>query len=108
MFPNKHSVYLHDTNSRGYFGRENRSLSSGCVRVQNPFELTEYLLEDSINWTKAKIDEVLTEAKTKNVNFKKDIYLHILYWTAWSEGDKLQFRDDIYRLDFDLYKKLRN
>lgn len=108
MFPNKHSVYLHDTNSRGYFGRENRSLSSGCVRVQNPFELTEYLLEDSINWTKAKIDEVLAEAKTKNVNFKKDIYLHILYWTAWSEGDKLQFRDDIYRLDFDLYKKLRN
>lgn len=108
MFPNKHSVYLHDTNSRGYFGRENRSLSSGCVRVQNPFELTEYLLDDSINWTKTKIDEVLAEAKTKNVNFKKDIYLHILYWTAWSEDNKLQFRDDIYRLDFDLYKKLRN
>jgi murein L,D-transpeptidase YcbB/YkuD len=108
MFPNRFSVYLHDTNSRGYFGREMRSLSSGCVRVQNPFELTEKLLHDSINWSKQKIDSVLVASKTKNVNFKQDIYLHILYWTAWSDGNKLQFRDDIYKLDAALYDKLRN
>lgn len=108
MFPNRFSVYLHDTNSRGYFGREMRSLSSGCVRVQNPFDLTEKLLQDSISWSKAKIDSVLVDAKTKNVNFTKDIYLHILYWTAWSEGNTLQFRDDIYNLDAALYQKLRN
>ena len=108
MFPNRFSVYLHDTNSRGYFGREMRSLSSGCVRVQDPFELTEKLLHDSINWSKQKIDSVLVASKTKNVNFKQDIYLHILYWTAWSDGNKLQFRDDIYKLDAALYDKLRN
>lgn len=108
MFPNRFSVYLHDTNSRGYFNRENRSLSSGCVRVQNPFELTEYLLDDSENWNKEKIDEVLAESKTKNVNITKPIYLHILYWTAWSDKNLLLFRDDIYGLDADLYKKLRN
>lgn len=108
MFPNRFSVYLHDTNTRGYFERENRSLSSGCVRVQNPFELTEYLLSDSINWNKEKIDEVLAESKTKNVNFTKPIYLHILYWTAWSDKNLLIFRDDIYGLDAELYKKLRN
>jgi murein L,D-transpeptidase YcbB/YkuD len=108
MFPNRFSVYLHDTNSRGYFNRENLSLSSGCVRVQNPFELTEYLLDDSENWNKEKIDEVLAESKTKNVNITKPIYLHILYWTAWSDKNLLLFRDDIYGLDADLYKKLRN
>lgn len=108
MFPNRFSVYLHDTNSRGYFGREIRSLSSGCVRVQDPFELTETLLQDSIQWNKQKIDSVLVNAKTKNVNFKQDIYLHLLYWTAWSEGNTLQFRDDIYNLDAALYQKLRN
>jgi murein L,D-transpeptidase YcbB/YkuD len=108
MFPNQFSVYLHDTNSRGYFERDNRSLSSGCVRVQNPFELTEYLLDDSENWNKEKIDEVLAESKTKNVNITKPIYLHILYWTAWSDKNLLLFRDDIYGLDADLYKKLRN
>lgn len=108
MFPNKFSVYLHDTNSRGYFEKENRSLSSGCIRVQNPFELTEYLLNDSINWNKEKIDETIATAKTKNVYITKPVYLHVLYWTAWSEGNQLIFRDDIYDLDNDLYKKLRN
>jgi L,D-transpeptidase YcbB len=108
MFPNRFSVYLHDTNTRGYFERENRSLSSGCVRVQNPFELTEYLLDDPENWNKEKIDEVLAESKTKNVNFTKPIYLHLLYWTAWSDKNLLIFRDDIYGLDAELYKKLRN
>ena len=108
MFPNRFSVYLHDTNSRGYFGREMRSLSSGCVRVQNPFDLTEKLLQDSVSWSKPKIDSVLADTKTKNVNFTKDIYLHIFYWTAWSEGNTLQFRDDIYNLDAALYQKLRN
>lgn len=108
MFPNRFSVYLHDTNTRGYFERENRSLSSGCVRVQNPFELTEYLLDDPENWNKEKIDEVLAESKTKNVSFTKPIYLHLLYWTAWSDKNLLIFRDDIYGLDAELYKKLRN
>lgn len=108
MFPNRFSVYLHDTNTRGYFEKENRSLSSGCVRVQDPFELTEYLIADSINWNKEKIDAIIAEAKTKNVNITKPIYVHLLYWTAWSEYNKLIFRDDIYGLDQDLYKKLRN
>lgn len=108
MFPNRFSVYLHDTNSRGYFEKENRSLSSGCIRVQNPFELTEYLLGDSVNWNREKIDETLASSKTKNANITRSIDLHILYWTAWSEDNKLIFRDDIYGLDQELYKKLRN
>jgi len=107
MFPNRFSVYLHDTNSRGYFSRENRSLSSGCVRVQDPFVLTEYLLDDPEKWTQETIKEVIDSEKTVNVTFTKNIYLHLLYWTAWSEANTLQFRSDIYNLDADLYKKLR-
>jgi len=107
MFPNRFSVYLHDTNSRGYFSRENRSLSSGCIRVQDPFVLTEYLLDDPEKWTQETIKEVIDKGETKNVSFTKEIYLHLLYWTAWSEGNTLQFRSDIYNLDAELYKKLR-
>lgn len=106
MFPNRFSVYLHDTNSRGYFEKEIRSLSSGCIRVQNPFELTEYLLNDSINWNRKKIDETIATVKTKNVIITKPVYFHVLYWTAWSEKNQLIFRDDIYDLDAELYKKL--
>lgn len=107
MFPNRFSVYLHDTNSRGYFTRENLSLSSGCVRVQDPFVLTEYLIDDSEKWPQDSIKKVIEREKTLNVTFKKDIYLHLLYWTAWSDGNTLKFRTDIYNLDADLYKKLR-
>ena len=53
-----------------------------------------------------QIMEVVNTGKTSQVNLKKDIYIHILYWTAWSENGILQFRDDIYNLDTDLYRKL--
>jgi murein L,D-transpeptidase YcbB/YkuD len=105
-FPNRFSIYLHDTNHREFFTKSERSLSSGCVRVDNPLELTEYLLDDATNWNLEKITETLQSEKTKQVNIKKEVYIHILYWTAWSEKNTLIFRDDIYNLDADLYDKL--
>ncbi|MFV8378451.1 L,D-transpeptidase family protein [Flavobacterium sp. LB3R33] len=108
IFPNRFSVYLHDTNHRDYFDKIDRSLSSGCVRVDNPLELTEYLLNDSVNWNLEKITEILQSEKTKFVKIKKEVSFQLLYWTAWSENNKLIFRDDIYNLDADLYTKLRN
>lgn len=108
MFPNRFSVYLHDTNSRSFFERANRSLSSGCVRVQNPFELAEYLLDDKTNWSLETINELIKTHKTRDVRLKRDINVHLLYWTAWSDDGKLQFRDDFYEKDFELYRLLSN
>ena len=50
-FPNDFSIYLHDTNNRGVFQRDRRTLSHGCVRVQKPFELACYMLPDAEEWT---------------------------------------------------------
>ncbi|WP_306353764.1 L,D-transpeptidase family protein [Flavobacterium sp. '19STA2R22 D10 B1'] len=108
IFPNPYLVYLHDTNNRSLFNNSFRALSSGCIRVENPMDLSEYLLDDSKNWTKDKINETLATKKTKNVNIKDNIYIHQLYWTAWMDGNELQFRDDIYKFDAGLYQKLRN
>nr|WP_314896314.1 L,D-transpeptidase family protein [uncultured Flavobacterium sp.] len=108
IFPNRFSVYLHDTNHRDYFDKIDRSLSSGCVRVDNPLELTEYLLDDAVNWNLEKITKILQSEKTKFIKIKKEVSFHLLYWTAWSENNKLIFRDDIYALDANLYNKLRN
>lgn len=106
LFPNRFSVYLHDTNHRDFFSKQVRSLSSGCVRVDKPLELTEYLMADATNWNLEKITETLQSEKTKQVKLKKEVFIHILYWTAWSEKNTLIFRDDIYNLDTDLYYKL--
>ncbi|MCI9843266.1 murein L,D-transpeptidase [Flavobacterium pectinovorum] len=108
MFPNNYSVYLHDTNHRNYFERSNRSLSSGCVRVENPLELAQHILDDSKNWSKDKIDTIIARKKTTSIRITKKYKLYQWYWTAWSEKNQLIFRYDVYNLDEDLYSKLRN
>jgi hypothetical protein len=89
-----------------FFGKQKRSLSSGCVRVQNPLELAEYLLGGETNWTVEKITEILKSKKTKYIRIPKEVNIYILYWTAWCENNTLIFRDDIYNLDAVLNKKL--
>lgn len=108
MFPNNYAVYLHDTNSRSFFDRANRSLSSGCVRVQNPFELSAYLLDDKDKWSLEEILKLVKTNKTTEVMMKRDVQVHLLYWTAWSEHEFLNFRDDLYEKDFKLYELLSN
>lgn len=108
-FRNPFSVYLHDTNHREYFNRSKRALSSGCVRVDKPFELAGKILEkEDGDWTNEKIQEMVTLGETENIYLKKTNYIHQLYWTAWMDKSGLQFRSDIYNLDKALYKKLRN
>lgn len=108
LFPNHHSIYLHDTNHRNLFGLNNRSLSSGCIRVEKPLELAGYFLSHSENWSKQKIDSVLGTRKTHYIKIKMKYNLYIWYWTAWSQKGKLQFRKDIYDYDAALYEKLRS
>lgn len=108
-FPNRHSVYLHDTNHRDYFSREYRALSSGCVRVENPLLLSEkILLNEDQGWTTKEIDSIISKKNIKTVPIKNNINVYLLYWTNWLDKDGLQFREDIYNLDKNLYTALRN
>jgi len=108
-FHNSYSVYLHDTNHKENFSKPYRALSSGCVRVQNPFKLAGYVLDkQEKGWTKDKIDEIVATGETTNVTIQKSIQVHQLYWTAWMDKGGLQFRNDIYSLDKILYTKLRS
>lgn len=108
LFPNHHSVYLHDTNHRNIFGRNNRSMSSGCVRVENPLELAQHILDVDGNWPQDRIDTIIASKKTMSFKITKKYALYQWYWTAWSKKNQLLFRADIYNLDSDLYNKLRN
>ncbi len=110
-FPNRHSVYLHDTNHRDFFVREYRALSSGCVRIENPLQLSETILkkEDEKIWNSSEIDTIINRKATKFIPLKKsNINIYLFYWTSWSNNEGLQFREDIYNLDSKLFKALRN
>lgn len=108
-FPNQHMVYLHDTNNRTMFGNTDRALSSGCVRVQNPFELAERILKmEGSAYDREKLDTMVARKKTQYISLKKQVNVYQLYWTAWKDDQGVQFRDDVYQLDKGLYKKITN
>lgn len=106
MFPNEHNVYLHDTPKRGLFSRNQRTYSSGCVRVSNPIELAEYLLK-STSWNRETIQSAWSGKKERSVRLPENIPVHILYWTAWADEDgAVHFREDIYQHDKPLERAL--
>lgn len=124
MFNNPFGVYLHDTPTKPPFSYANRAVSHGCVRIEKPFLLAEYLLTDNSNWTVdyvkvetgSKVDDknVIEEfrqkrnelrkgysyGQTTEVKLENKIPLFIDYYTAWvDKNGVLNFRDDVYRQD---------
>jgi len=100
MYPNRHNVYLHDTPSRELFSRSSRGFSSGCIRIDNPLDLAEYLLRDNPAWQRERIDRVATGTTETSIRLSRVLPVHMLYWTAWADQDgTIQFRDDIYKRD---------
>ena len=99
IFPNKHFVFLHDTPSKSLFERSERAFSSGCIRVEHPFELAELLLADK-GYDQAKIAQVLDTGKLENVYLTKPLPTLLLYWTTFTtlEG-QCNFRKDVYGRD---------
>ncbi|SHK43482.1 Murein L,D-transpeptidase YcbB/YkuD [Shimia gijangensis] len=99
MFPNKYAVYLHDTNDRSLFDRNERNLSSGCVRVEYPFELAGLLMEGDPEWSSARMQAILDGGKTVRINLPKPMPVLLTYWTAWVENQEVHFREDPYGRD---------
>jgi murein L,D-transpeptidase YcbB/YkuD len=100
IFPNKEGVYLHDTPSKSLFGRVRRDFSHGCVRVQNPSALANFVLKNQEGWTDEKITESLSSDKHHQISLSSTIPVLFFYSTAFYEqGDKLVFYNDIYGHD---------
>ena len=98
MFPNKHLVYLHDTPSKNLFEREARAFSSGCVRIEDPFEFAQLLLGEE--WDAKRIDGIIESKKTTTVKLAKPVPVILFYLTALPAFDGgFHFRNDVYSRD---------
>lgn len=107
MFPNSYNVYIHDTPSRGYFARDDRAMSSGCIRIEKPFELAELLLADSPEWPPEKIHTAMQQNRGQTASLKTPVEVLLLYLTSWTGGNgRVQFRKDIYMWDELIVKAL--
>lgn len=100
IFPNKHSVYLHDTPGRSLFNKTARAFSSGCIRIKDPTKFAEFVLRDNPGWDVEKINQVLASKKQTRVNLKEPLTTAILYWTVDALSEEgIRFYDDIYDRD---------
>lgn len=107
MFPNQFNVYLHDTPADSLFARASRSFSHGCVRVEEPKRLAEFLLRDQPEWTPEKIDAAMHAGEERTVKLAHPVPVYLGYWTARVSADGLaQFRKDVYGIDTRLTAKL--
>lgn len=111
---NKKDIYLHDTNERNLFGDGERHKSSGCVRLEQPLKLAEYLLRDQDGWSLSNITQIVPLAietqprKTIVVKLKQDMPVYLMYLTVERGSDgSIRFLRDDYGQDERLAKALR-
>ena len=109
LFPNKQAIYLHDTPGKTLFSKDKREFSHGCIRVKNPYKLSESILKNQKMWNKNvknlegdKIEEMLTTT----ITLKHSIEVLLMYWSAAADRDgNAYFYEDHYHLDPTLLKK---
>jgi murein L,D-transpeptidase YcbB/YkuD len=108
LFPNKHSVYLHDTPSKSLFSRFRRAFSHGCVRVQNPVRFAEVLMKPQFGWSQDAINARIARRRNQTIRLKTHIPIHLTYQTAWVDArGTVHFRADMYGRDARLRKALQ-
>jgi L,D-transpeptidase YcbB len=112
-FPNKYAVYLHDTNQRSLFAKEKRSLSHGCVRVQNweemAYSIVQYDYKERPGPKPSPVEDSLTswlrQKVKRSIAIKNRVPLYIRYFTCEVNDHRIRFHDDIYGEDKTLMER---
>lgn len=96
LFPNQHSIYMHDTPSKPLFSKPVRAFSHGCVRVENPRRFAELIL----GWDQSRIAAEIAGSYNQSVPLERKVPVHLAYFTAWpDEAGNIQYHGDIYGRD---------
>lgn len=101
MFPNAHSVYLHDTPDKSLFDAEQRLFSSGCIRVEAPLDLAGWLLRTTPGWDRGRLDEAVASGVETRADLAAPIPVHVVYFTAVTDRTcgRTQYLSDVYSRD---------
>jgi murein L,D-transpeptidase YcbB/YkuD len=100
IFPNDQNVYLHSTPSQALFGESRRDFSHGCIRVEDPKALAEWVLRNNRGWTRERVEVAFKAQKEQQVNLTHEIPVLIVYGTAIAKEDgQVFFFEDIYGYD---------
>jgi L,D-transpeptidase YcbB len=99
MFPNEFDIYLHDTPAGQELLQPERTLSHGCVRLERPLELAEYLLRPD-GWDRQRLERAIATGVTRDVGLTRKVPVYLLYFTAVVREDgEIELYRDPYRID---------
>ncbi len=101
------SIYLHGTPQSNLFHKAKRALSHGCIRVEKPQKLAEFVFHDPVRWTLARIESESSGTTTKHVKLDNPLPVFITYFTVFEdENHKMNFVEDIYGQDAQVWEAL--
>jgi murein L,D-transpeptidase YcbB/YkuD len=107
VFPNRDNIYLHHTPATALFARDRRDFSHGCIRVEKPLELAEFVLQDTPGWDEARIRKAMEKGESNTLKLTTPLPVLIAYGTTLVKNGLIYFYDDIYGLDRVLDAALR-
>jgi murein L,D-transpeptidase YcbB/YkuD len=98
---NEHGVYMHDTPMKPLFQQRSRPFSAGCVRVQDVFQLVEWIARFEPGWEQpGRVRAVLEQGQALDLALTRPVPVYFTYITAWAEASgQVEFRPDIYKRD---------
>jgi len=107
VFPNRDNIYLHHTPAPQLFERDRRDFSHGCIRVQAPVALAQFVLRDEPDWTEARIRQAMDKGESGTLRLKHPLPVLIAYSTVLVKGGRVFFYPDLYGHDRLLDNALR-
>ena len=102
LFPNSFNIYLHDTPAKTLFQQTNRAASHGCIRLEKPAELAQWVL----GWDAGQVESAMHGSDNRSVRVPRKIPVYIVYFTTYVRDGRLYFGDDIYGRDQALVKQV--
>ena len=106
IFPNDQNIYLHSTPAQSLFSQTRRDFSHGCIRVEDPQALAEWVLRNNPGWTRERVEAAFKAQKEQQVNLNNPIPVLIVYGTAIAKEDgQIYFFEDLYGYDQALAKQ---
>nr|WP_232897240.1 L,D-transpeptidase family protein [Pontibaca salina] len=107
MFPNKYSIYLHDTPSKSLFNHDTRAFSHGCIRLADPFDFAYALLSRQTDNPKGLFHSTLNTGRETRINIEPAVPVHLIYRTAFTgEKGRIEYRGDVYGRDARIWEAL--
>ena len=102
LFPNSFNIYLHDTPQRELFNKDVRAFSHGCIRLEKPAELAQWVL----GWDAARVEQAMHGKDNQSVKVPRPVPVYITYFTAYTRDDVLHFGNDLYDRDASLVQAM--